>query len=39
MVFWLDGSYLLTDYSPPYTFTLPTSKFVDGSHTSCPSAR
>ena len=30
MVFWLDGSYLLTDYSPPYTFTLPTSKFVDG---------
>ena len=27
MVFWLDGQYLLTDFSPPYTFTLPTSKF------------
>src|SRR6185436_11852166 len=26
--FWLDGQYLLTDYSSPYTFTLPTAKFV-----------
>ena len=30
VVFWLDGQYLLTDYTTPYTFTLPTSKFVDG---------
>jgi len=28
--FWLDGQYLLTDYTSPYTFTLPTAKFVDG---------
>jgi YD repeat-containing protein len=32
MVFYLDGAYLLTDYSPPYTFTLPTAKFLDGAH-------
>jgi fibronectin type 3 domain-containing protein len=29
-VFFLRGAYLLTDYSNPYTFVLPTSKFVDG---------
>jgi chitodextrinase len=33
MVFYLDGAYQLTDYQSPYTFTLPTSKWVDGSHT------
>ena len=32
MVYYLDGSYLLTDYQNPYTFTLPTNKWVDGSH-------
>ncbi len=30
VVFSLDGQYLLTDFTSPYTFTLPTSKFVDG---------
>ena len=30
VVFSLDGQYLLTDFTAPYTFTLPTSKFVDG---------
>ena len=33
MVFSLDGQYLLTDYSTPYTFTLDTRRFIDGSHT------
>jgi len=28
--FYLDGEYLLTDYSTPYTFIIPTTKFVDG---------
>jgi Big-like domain-containing protein len=28
--FYLGGEYLLTDYSYPYTFELPTTKFVDG---------
>jgi chitodextrinase len=32
IVFYLDGSYLLTDYQSPYTFTLPTTKWADGSH-------
>src|SRR5689334_24604945 len=26
----LGGEYLLTDYSSPYTFELPTTRFVDG---------
>ena len=31
MVFYLTGGvYLLTDYQSPYTFTLPTNKWVDG---------
>ncbi len=30
VVFSVDGQYLLTDYTTPYTFTLPTNKFVDG---------
>ncbi len=29
--FYLGGEYLLTDYSSPYTFIIPTTKFVDGS--------
>jgi hypothetical protein len=32
MVFYLDGTYLLTDYSNPYQFTLQTARWVDGSH-------
>jgi hypothetical protein len=33
MVFFLNGVYLLTDYSNPYTFTLPTNRWVDGIYT------
>ena len=33
VIFYLDGAYLLTDYQSPYTFTLPTAKWVDGNHT------
>jgi fibronectin type 3 domain-containing protein len=33
LVYYLDGSYLLTDYQSPYTFTIPTAKFVDGAKT------
>jgi len=33
MVFYLGGQYLLTDYQAPYTFTIPTAKFVDGAKT------
>jgi len=29
--FYLGGEYLLTDYASPYTFVIPTTKFVDGS--------
>ena len=36
MVFNLGPSYLLTDYSSPYTFTLPSNKWVDGSYTLSP---
>ena len=33
-VIWnLNTSYLLTDFSSPYTFTLPTNKWADGSYT------
>jgi fibronectin type 3 domain-containing protein len=38
VVFSLDGAYLLTDYSPPYTFTLPAAKFVDGARVLSVSA-
>jgi hypothetical protein len=31
LLFTLNGQYLLTDYESPYTFTLPTTKFIDGS--------
>ncbi len=33
MVFYLDDTYLLTAFSNPYTFSLPTREWVDGSHT------
>ncbi len=33
MIFYLSSSYLLTSYSAPYTFTLPTAKWADGSYT------
>jgi hypothetical protein len=33
LVFYLDGNYLLSSFSSPYTFTLPTGYWVDGSHT------
>jgi hypothetical protein len=33
LVFYLNGAYLLTTYSSPYTFTLPTNRWVDGSYT------
>ena len=32
MRFYIDGGYMLTDYQAPYTFTLPTQWFVDGTH-------
>jgi chitodextrinase len=32
VVFYLDGQYLLTDYSSTYTFVLPSDRFVDGTH-------
>ena len=38
MVFNLNSSYLLTDYTNPYTFTLPTAKWADGSYTLSASA-
>jgi Big-like domain-containing protein/calcineurin-like phosphoesterase family protein/fibronectin type III domain protein len=30
LVFYLGGVYLITDYQSPYTFALPTTKWVDG---------
>jgi hypothetical protein len=33
VVFYLNGTYLLTTYSSPYTFTLPTAQWVDGNYT------
>ena len=33
LVFYLDGTYLLTAFSDPYTFSLPTANWSDGSHT------
>ncbi len=30
LIFYLGGQYLLTDYVSAYTFTLPTTKFIDG---------
>ena len=37
MTFYIDGNlaanYLITDFYPPFTFTLPTNHFLDGLHT------
>ncbi len=33
LIYSLDGQYLLTDFASPYSFSLPSQKFVDGSHT------
>jgi hypothetical protein len=33
MIFYLDGAYMLTDYQSAYSFTLPTARWIDGSHT------
>ena len=38
MVFYLNGTYLLTDYQSSYTFLLPTTHWVDGSYTLSVSA-
>lgn len=38
MVFYLDGVYQLTDYQTPYTFILPTTKWIDGNRTLSVSA-
>jgi chitodextrinase len=32
VVFYIDGTYLLTDYTAPYTFVLPSAWLVDGVH-------
>ncbi|RPH74250.1 hypothetical protein EHM76_03885, partial [bacterium] len=32
VIFYLNGSYLITDYQSSYTFTLPTTKFVDSTY-------
>jgi fibronectin type 3 domain-containing protein len=32
VIFYIDGAYLLTDYTTPYTFVLPSAKLVDGIH-------
>lgn len=31
LIFYLGGQYILTHYTSPYTFTIPTTEFVDGS--------
>ncbi len=38
MIFNLGTGYLLTDYSSPYTFSLPSSKWADGNYTLFASA-
>ncbi len=38
VVFSLDSGYLLTDFSAPYTFLLPSAMWVDGSYTLSASA-
>ena len=32
LIFFMDGAYLLTDYQSTYRFTLPTTRWKDGSH-------
>jgi chitodextrinase len=38
MIFYLNSLYQLTDYQSPYTFTLPTAKWVDGAYSLSVSA-
>ncbi len=38
MVFYISGNYLLTDFTNPYSFTLPTNKWADGSYNLTASA-
>ncbi|HLO31462.1 MAG TPA: Ig-like domain-containing protein, partial [Anaerolineales bacterium] len=38
LLFNLNGGYLITDYQSPYSFTLPTTKWVDGSYVLSVSA-
>lgn len=33
VVFYLDGTYVLTDFAAPFTFSLPSSNWVDGTYT------
>jgi hypothetical protein len=33
MVYYLNGAYFLTDYQSPFTFTLPSAHWTDGSYT------
>ncbi len=33
MTFFLNSTYLLTTFTSPYTFTLPTNRYVDGTYT------
>ena len=33
ITFFLNSTYLLTSFSSPYTFTLPTNRYVDGTYT------
>ncbi len=33
MIFYINGGYLLYDFQSPYTFTLPTTKWIDGPYT------
>src|SRR5690606_11816303 len=32
LLFYLNNEYLLTDFRTPYSFTIPTEKFVDGAY-------
>jgi hypothetical protein len=38
MIFYINGAYLLTDFQSPYTFLLPTTKWVDGNYTIAAAA-
>ncbi len=33
MIFYLDSTYLLTSFTSPYSFTLPSNRYVDGTYT------
>jgi chitodextrinase len=39
VVFYLNNQYTLTDYQTPYTFNLPTTKWIDGSYSIAVEAR